>query len=352
MPSKQLHSQVNRKIMNHQYIDRHTQQVCDEQLYGDRFVRALYSSALERPNFLISAVSSQWISNALSMLSYNTLLAGRGSSLTRFLDQTGVDLTECVEPPASLDTAQKVFERQIKFWNCRPMPTNPATIVCPADARVIVGSLRETSSIFIKEKFFDFDELLGADHSRWRFAFANGDFAVFRLTPEKYHYVHVPVAGQIVDFYEIDGRYHSCNPQATVSLITPYSKNRRVVTILQTDVPRGPQVGLVAIIEVVALMVGRVVQCYSDEEYKSPQPLLPGMFLKRGQPKSLFRPGSSTVILLFQKDRVNFVGDLILNRFRLGVQSRYSIGFDQPIVETEVAVRSALATATKRRWRA
>jgi len=329
--------------------------VCNEQLYGDRFVRALYSSALERPNFLISAVSSQWVSNVLSMLSYNTLLESRGTSLTRFLDQTGVNLTECVDPPETLDTAQKVFERQIRFWNCRPMPTNPATIVCPADARVIVGSLRETSSVFIKEKFFDFDELLGADHSRWRFAFANGDFAVFRLTPEKYHYVHVPVAGQVVDFYEIDGRYHSCNPQATVSLITPYSKNRRVVTILNTDVTGGPHVGLVAVIEVVALMVGRVVQCYSDEEYESPQSLLPGMFLKRGQPKSLFRPGSSTVVLLFQKDRMEFAKDLISNRFRPDVTSRFSLGFKQTIVETDVRVRSPLATPVEqfkgeRRW--
>ena len=329
--------------MNHQYIDRRTQQVCDEQLYGDRFVRALYSSALERPSFLISAVSSQWVSNALSMLSYNTLLASRGTSLARFLDQTGVNLAECVDPPQSLDTAQKVFERQIRFWSCRPMPTNPAMVVCPADARVIVGSLRETSSVFIKEKFFNFDELLGLDRSRWRFAFANGDFAVFRLTPEKYHYVHVPVAGQVVDFYDIDGRYHSCNPRATVSLITPYSKNRRIVTILQTDVPGGPHVGLVAIIEVVALMVGQVVQRYSDEKYEFPRPLLPGMFLKRGQPKSLFRPGSSTVVLLFQKDRIEFARDLISNRFRNVVTSRFSLGFNQAIVETDVRVRSPLA---------
>lgn len=334
--------------MNHQYIDRHTQRVCDEQLYGDRFVRALYSSALERPNFLISAVSSQWVSNALSMLSYNTLLASKGSSLARFLDQTGVDLTECVEPPENLDTAQKVFERQIRFWSCRPLPSDPATVVCPADARVILGSLRETSSVFIKEKFFNFDELLGPDHSRWRFAFANGDFAVFRLTPEKYHYVHVPAAGQVVDFYEIDGRYHSCNPQATVSLITPYSKNRRIVTILQTDVPGGPYLGLIAIIEVVALMVGRVAQCYSDEKYEVPRSILPGMFLKRGQPKSLFRPGSSTVVLLFQKDRIEFAKDLISNRFRPDVTSRFSLGFNQTVVETDVRVRSALATPLNR----
>src|SRR5262249_55477737 len=166
------------------------------------------------------------------MLSYNTLMAGKWTGLHKFLDQSGVDLSECVEAPDKLNTPQSVFERQIRFWSHRPMPEDPASAVCPADARVIVGSLLETSSLFIKEKFFDFEELLSVDRLRWLETFANGDFAVFRLTPEKYHYVHVPASGQVVDFYEIDGRYHSCNPHATVSLVTPYSKNRRVVTIV------------------------------------------------------------------------------------------------------------------------
>jgi len=191
--------------------------------------------------------------------------------------------------------------------------------------------------------------LLGKDRPHWLDAFTDGDFAVFRLTPEKYHYVHVPASGKVLDFYEIDGRYHSCNPRAIVSLITPYSKNRRVVTILQTDVPGGSQLGLVAIIEVVALMVGRVVQRYSAEKYESPGSIEPGMFLKRGQPKSLFLPGSSTVIVLFQRSRVGFAQDLVSNRFRHDVISRFSLGFNQTIVETDVTVRSLLASATRRK---
>jgi phosphatidylserine decarboxylase len=281
----------------------------------------------------------------LSMLSYNTLMGGKWTGLVEFLHQSGVDLAECVDAPESLNTPQKVFERQIRFWDHRPMPDDRASAVCPTDARAIVGSLREASALFIKEKFFDFEELLSVDRLRWLEAFANGDFALFCLTPEKYHYVHVPASGQVVDFYEIDGRYHSCNPQATVSLITPYSKNRRVVTILQTDVPGGSHIGLVAIIEAVALMVGRVEQCYSDDKYDCPRAILPGMFLKLGQPKSLFRPGSSTVILLFQRDRVEFAEDLISNRFRHDVSSRFSLGFNQTIVETDVMVRSLLAAA-------
>jgi len=218
-------------------------------------------------------------------------------------------------------------------------------VVSPADSRVIVGSVGETSVLFLKEKFFSFEELLGNDKQCWISAFEAGDFAVFRLTPDKYHYNHTPVAGRVIDFYEISGAYHSCNPSAVVKAVTPLSKNRRIVTILDTDVPDGTGVGLVAMLEVVALMIGDVVQAYSEDRYDNPRPITIGMFLKKGDPKSLYRPGSSTDVLLFQKGRIRFADDLVNNLGRPGIQSRYSVGFGRPLVETEVSVRSPIAVA-------
>ena len=211
----------------------------------------------------------------------------------------------------------------------------------------MAGSLQETSGLFIKGKFFEFPELLGGKGSRWARRFSGGDFAVFRLTPEKYHYTHVPAAGDVADFYAVQGRYHSCNPNAAVQLLTPYSKNRRVVTVLNTDCDGGERVGYVAMIEVVALMVGQIEQCYSEERYNDPQPLKKGMLLRRGAPKALFRPGSSTVVLMFQPGRVRFAPDLLRNRNKPGVHSRYSSGLGQPVVETDVKVRSLLAHASE-----
>jgi hypothetical protein len=102
-----------------------------------------------------------------------------------------------------------------------------------------LGSFKETSVLVLKEKFFDYEELIGAAKPEWLKAFRSGDFVVCRLTPDKYHYNHTPVAGMVRDFYENDGSYHSCNPGAVLTLATPYSKNKRVVTILDTDVPGG-----------------------------------------------------------------------------------------------------------------
>lgn len=166
---------------------------------------------------------------------------------------------------------------------------------------------------------------------------------VCRLTPDKYHYNHTPVSGIVREFYENDGSYHSCNPGAVLSVASPYSKNKRILTIIDTDVPGGSGVGVVAMIEVVALMIGDIAQRYSDEGYQDPRDIQPGMFLGRGRPKSLFRPGSSTTVLLFQENRVEFAGDLLRNLYPSDVHSRYSFGFDRPLVETDVKVRSTIA---------
>jgi phosphatidylserine decarboxylase len=134
-----------------------------------------------------------------------------------------------------------------------------AEIVCPADSRVLFGSLRESSGLFLKSKFFDYEELLGFDKPSWLKAFNGVDFMICRLTPDKYHYNHTPVAGVARDFYMTDGQYHSCNPGALLTLATPHSKNKRTITIIDTDVSDGTDVGLVAMIEVVALMIGDIL---------------------------------------------------------------------------------------------
>src|SRR5882724_10501630 len=133
---------INRSTTSHQYIDRDTGQVRDEKLHGDRIVRALYSSALESASWLVEVASSARLSNALGSLSYGTLLGSQASGTLRFLRQFGVKFSECLEPK-QLQTAQQIFEGQIRFWEWRPMPSDPAIAVCPADSRVTVGSLCE-----------------------------------------------------------------------------------------------------------------------------------------------------------------------------------------------------------------
>ena len=151
----------------------------------------------------------------------------------------------------------------------------------------------------------------------------------------------------MLDIYEIPGRYHSCNPGAVVHVVTPCSKNKRVVTVIDTDVQNGAGVGLVAMIEIVALMIGDIVQAYSETKYENPRTITEGMFLSKGAPKSLYRPGSSTDLLLFQKGRIMFAADLVANMRRCDVTKPVLLGFGIPLAETDLKVRSLIATAVR-----
>ncbi len=331
----------------HQYIERETLSISTEQLYWDRIISFLYSRVRENAPAVFRILTGPRISGLLGFLNYDCFLTKRVSGNMRFLMDSGMNLDECLERPDVLDTPKKIFERKIRYWECRPMCEGRNAVVSPADARILVGSLSESKGIFIKEKFFEYGELFGYCKKNWLEAFAGGDFAIFRLTPDKYHYNHTPVAGVVKDIYEIEGRYHSCNPNAVVSTVTPYSKNKRVVTVIDTDVMGGSRIGLVAMIEVVAFMIGEIVQCYSAVRYDNRTEVVKGMFLDRGCPKSLYRPGSSTDILIFQKDRIVFAEDILINRYNNKAMSRYTLGFGEPMVETDVKVRSLIAFPRK-----
>ena len=184
--------------------------------------------------------------------------------IDQVMQELGIHSKEIADDVSGYRSLRDIFERKIRYADCRPMPDAPDTILSPADARVLIGSFSATSAVFIKEKLFDYAELIGMDRPNWLSRFEHGDFAVFRLTPDQYHYNHVPVSGVVADHYEISGHYHSCNPGAVVRVVTPLSKNRRIITIIDTDTDSGTRIGCVAMIEIVAMMIGDIVQCYSQ----------------------------------------------------------------------------------------
>ena len=326
----------------HQFIQRDTGQVITERLLADNLLQWLYSRTREKAPRLFNQLISRRVNDCCAYWQFDFPTRRMPTAVKHLIRELAISFEECLDPE-TLTSPRRLFERQIRFWRCRPMSPDAAHIVSPADARMLVGSLEPRSLFFLKEKFFDYEDLLGADKSEWQKAFQDGQFAVFRLTPEKYHYNHLPVSGRVVDIYEIQGAYHSCNPGAVVRMVTPYSKNRRIVTVIDTSVPGGSGIGYVAMIEIVALMIGDIVQCYSDQRYEVPRPVMPGMFLKRGQPKSLYRPGSSVDVLLFQKERVRFCRDLLANQHHASAHSRFSAGFGQRLVETDIPVRATIA---------
>lgn len=325
--------------MKHQYIDTRGA-VRTERLTMDGFIRFIYSSVREKNGFVFSRLTGKTACALLGYLNYDAPFSSTSQAL-RALEKCGVDMSESLD--RDFKSVREIFERRIRYEECRPMSQYRRDVVSPADSKLLVGSFSEHSLLRIKEKFFGFEELLGEARTDLHEAFRDGDFCICRLTPDKYHFNHTPVSGIVKEIFTVDGAYHSCNPSAAVETVTPYSKNRRVVTVIDTDVEGGSRVGLVAMIEVVALMIGQIVQCYSEHGYDDPVDVVPELFVNKGNPKSMYRPGSSTDILIFQKGRIEFDPRLVQNRLRTNVESRYTIGFGQPICETEVLVRETIA---------
>jgi hypothetical protein len=142
--------------VEHRYIDRATGNVVREHLLADAVIGALYPPALENAPWLTRLASSRYVSRALGYLNYDNLLSSRATGMLRFLRQSGIQLSEFVGNLSEYDTPRKIFERQIRYWNCRPMPANPRAVLCPADARALLGSMKESSGLFLKKKFSRF----------------------------------------------------------------------------------------------------------------------------------------------------------------------------------------------------
>ena len=259
----------------HRFIRRENGQVLNEELLADAAIRFIYSIVRENTPWLFRALTGSSITSLLGFINYDLALNARFSGSARFLEKAGINTADCLLPIGEMDTPRKIFERKIAYWRSRPMDEAAGVIVSPADARMMVGSLDESSTLFLKGKFFDYQELLGWEKKSLHARLEGGDYAVFRLTPEKYHFTHAPVSGVVREIYQVDGRYHSCNPSSTIALATPLSKNRRVVTVIDTEVEGGSGIGTVVMVEIVALMIGDILQCYSVERYQAPGRLHP-----------------------------------------------------------------------------
>ncbi|MEM9483923.1 MAG: phosphatidylserine decarboxylase, partial [Cyanobacteria bacterium P01_F01_bin.116] len=125
-------------------------------------------------------------------------------------------------------------------------------------------------------------------------AYYGGSALIVRLTPYDYHRFHFPDAGIAHASRNIPGQYHSVNPIALAKIPTVFSLNKRAVTTFVSQ-----NFGSIAYVEVGALTVGSIVQTY-----------VPGR-VDKGQEKGHFQYGGSTLVLLFEPEKITFDDDLM-----------------------------------------
>ncbi len=308
---------------------------------ADRVIGFLYNTARESPSALQRFAASKRLTQALASWEFDRPLLSPQRTIGFAVQRMGIDLSDAVADPSTWRTLRQLFERQIRFWDSRPMPARETAIVSPADGKLLHFGGGEDAMVSVKRRFFSVPELLAKQ--TWASQLGAGRGISVRLTPEVYHYVHSPVSGKVLDVYDVDGAYHSCNPSALVSFDSPYILNRRRVVIIDTDVTGGSSVGVVAVIAVAAMMIGRIEDHYSETHYDAPTPLSPGLTVVQGAPMMMFRPGSSTVIVLWPSERAIATPQLRELSTKRHVPSRFGEWLMMPWNEVLVRVRSQVA---------
>jgi phosphatidylserine decarboxylase len=344
----------------HQYVESFRNAAANEELLADQVIRFLYSRRREEPGFLLNALGSGAVTDALAHWQFDRRLREPKRMIENVAHRMMIRESETVAGFAHMRTLRDLFERQIRYWDVRPLPEASNVIVSPADGKLLPFAAFRNDSLPIKTKFVRIDELLGGRNPWSRYAqdanatqrFSQSSIArlsgvIVRLTPDVYHHTHAPVAGRVVRHETIDGKFHSCNPSALTRFTGSYAFNRRTITVYDSDVAGGSQVGLVAQIDVAAMMIGQIESRYSAVRYNNARALAVGDFVPRGAPVSLFRPGSSTSIVLWDAHRASIDASLIANSQRRDLQSRFSDWLGQPWVETRVAVRQPISKPTQ-----
>ena len=121
---------------------------------------------------------------------------------------------------------------------------------------------------------------------------------MFRLAPQDYHRIHVPVDGTIGSAVGLGDAYYTVNPMAVrAKEFDVYTENKRLVTRIESSL-----YGTVLYIAVGATMVGSIQVTVNKDDQ-----------VKKGDEFGYFAFGGSTVLLLFEPGKIRWDDDLLRN---------------------------------------
>ncbi|MFH2010884.1 MAG: archaetidylserine decarboxylase [bacterium] len=195
-------------------------------------------------------------------------------------------------------------------------------IASPVDGHLVAGgTIRDSLALTVKGSRYSVPQLLGGD-STWASRFMGGAYQVFYLSPKDYHRMHSPVNGRVVEYRWIRGDFWPVMESLADRLPNVYCDNERVVTYLKADA------GVVAMVKVAAFGVGYISLRYLGEApgdrraalRRSPGCVYDGgaaPLVRRGEEIASFGLGS-TVVLLYEPERVSLRGEVVGRDVRVG----------------------------------
>jgi phosphatidylserine decarboxylase len=227
------------------------------------------------------------------------------------VNQNEIDFSE-----EGFRTFDKFFTRKLKS-GIHKIDPKLDSIVSPVDAKISeFGKINHKSIIQAKGINYTLDKLVPSQMSD---LFIDGFFITLYLSPADYHRIHSPVSGKITGYFAIPGKLFPVQDFMVNGLNGLFNKNERILTYIKNKNK------FLAVCKIGAMNVGRITLSYSGIETNrwfrnkkeffysgNKQPII-----KKGQEIGIFHLGS-TIILLFQKNTIQFVKIKKGQRIRVG----------------------------------
>jgi phosphatidylserine decarboxylase len=271
------------------FYNRYTQSVETEQVYGEKWLRWTYETALGGVSvwaLIKRAVFSHWYGWRMDR-------PVSAQKVLPFIADYDLDVDEFAKSPLEFKTFNDFFYRALKK-DARPIAAGEDVAVFAADGRHLAfPDVDAANGFYVKGAKFSMAELFG-DEALAR-EFAGGAMVISRLCPVDYHRFHFPVAGVPTEPKLINGYLYSVSPIALRRNVGYLVQNKRALTLVNDT-----RFGRVAVFEVGATCVGTIRNFFEA-----------GKPVTKGAEKGLFTFGGSCVITVFQKGRIKFDDDVV-----------------------------------------
>lgn len=274
------------------FIERTTQQKMKEKIYGYPFVYLLYGQ------YPFSGFFNTFL-RFFAKLPFISYLYGKmqNSRWSRkkvipFIKEYQIDTEEMEKKPEHFNSFNDFFYRKLKK-GARSIEGGSKCAVIPADGRYLfIPKLSKVGGFYVKGKKFSLREFLQDDALAERYQ--NGLMIIARLCPTDYHRFHFPCSGLAQNPKLINGYLNAVNLISLKNNIDVFSENKRMITLLNTE-----HFGQVVYAEVGAVCVGSICQTFN-----------PGELFNKGDEKGYFAFGGSSLVLLFEENRLQLAQDL------------------------------------------
>lgn len=228
-----------------------------------------------------------------------------------FAKKYNVDMTEAAKPNFNdYASFNEFFIRPLKE-NARPINQDSNALCLPADGRISeCGHIDNDLLLQAKGHYFSLNDLLAQDTELVE-QFKQGEFATIYLSPRDYHRVHMPCDGTLRKMIYVPGDLFSVNPFLAEHVPNLFARNERVICVFDTVFGKMVQilVGATVTASMSTVWAGVINPPRPEQVTTWTYDGDNAIQLQKGQEMGAFQLGS-TVINLFEKDRVQFADHL------------------------------------------